>query len=160
MKRGGPAVPVQDGAVGVTALERGGAGWPQDRDIQALLQLDVTSRTDPVEEVEVGGAAAQKDVLAVVHCQPVVRKRPSKPPETGPLFEQSDVRAGVGTRERSRNTGQAASDHDQTGRIASAHAAALASAMAATAAFWPEDRLTLPCNTLSGFMRMRSSRRR
>ena len=147
----------------------GESGRAGRRTVTSRRSCNSTSPAEPIRsrKLQIGGAAAQEDVLAVVHHQPVVRERPGEAAEPAPLLEQGDLRAGVGTCQGSRDAGQATSDDDQAGRgvatapaaACAAHAAAFARAIAATVAFSPEDRLTLPCSTLSGFIRMRSSRR-
>jgi hypothetical protein len=47
----------------------------QHRHVEPALQREQVVGLDPPEEVEVGGAAAQRDVLAVVEPQPVALER-------------------------------------------------------------------------------------
>ena len=66
----------------------------------------------PLEQAAVGEAAAQEDVLAVVHLKAVALERVGGPAEPAPHLDERHARARVGAVERRRDPGEAAADHD------------------------------------------------
>ncbi len=104
-------------AAGPARAVRSGA---QDGDVEALLELHVAGRPYSAQEVEVGGAAAQEDVLAVVDLEAVMGERPCEAAQPGPLLQQRDLRSGVRTGEGGRDPGQPAADDDDMGPAAGA----------------------------------------
>ena len=87
--RGGKAV-APDPADPRRAPARIGA---QDGDREPTLENRPVRRSKASEEPPVGGAAAQKDVLAVVEHEPVAFERPRRAPEARPRLEKRHLGA-------------------------------------------------------------------
>ena len=91
-----------------------GPGDVDDGHVEALLQRCQRGAPDPVEEPAVGGAAAQIDVLAVVHGQVAAPEREGQAAQSRPALEQGDADPRVRERERGGDPGEPAADDDGT----------------------------------------------
>jgi hypothetical protein len=64
------------------------------------------------EEGAIGLAAAQEDVLAVVHLQPVAVERVGRPAKPAPDLDEGHAGAGGGAVERRRDSREAPADDE------------------------------------------------
>ncbi len=133
------------------------ASGREHRDLETLLQEHHVRGPDPVEQPPVGGAAPQKDVLAVVERPALAPERPGEAPELASALEKGDAGAAVGRLERGGDAGEAAPDDDD---VALAHGVHPASARTATRAFSRPGSETRPRVTAIGSASIRSSSRR
>src|SRR5215470_4864 len=124
----------------------------QDGHVEAVLQRRVPGHAELGQQAAVGRAAAEEDVLAGVDGQAVPAERTRRAAEPRPGLEQRDVRARLGERDGSADSGQPPADHDNL-----AHLALLARALAATMAFSPVDNDTRLCSTAPGWAAIFSS---
>ena len=160
-------VPAQGGQHMQGARQRGPAEPPAPRGraggqhahVEAVLDRGVLGHAEPAEQVAVGGAAAQEDVLAGVDGQAVAAERAGRAAQPGPGLEQGDRRARLGERDRGGDPGQAAADHGHP-RGRRAHPNLPVRALTATVAFSRPDSDIRPRRTAAGSAAMRSSRRR
>ncbi len=128
------------------------------RYVEPIGEFHVGRGADAVEEGEVRVAAAQEHMLAVVHPAPGVLKGPGEAAETGAPLEEGYPGAGIRAVERGSQPGQAAPDHRHMGGMV--HAAPLARARTATAAFSGPGNDIRPRRTPAGSRWIRPSRRR
>jgi hypothetical protein len=158
----GPAEPAQ----GRGPARSGGGG--QHAHVEAVLDRGVLGHAELAEQVTIGRAAAEEDVLAGVDGQAVAVERAGRAAEPGPGLEQGDRRARFGERDRGGDPGQAAADHGDRRRAAGAVRGAIGGghpnlpdrALTATVAFSRPDSDIRPRRTAAGSAAMRSSRRR
>jgi hypothetical protein len=75
-----------------------------------MLEHDVVGHSEPSEQAEVLGEAAQEDVLAVVQPEAVALDRERRAAESRARLEQRDLRAAVRELEGGRDPGQPAAD--------------------------------------------------
>jgi hypothetical protein len=101
----------RSGQRAATEVEDAPAG-ADERDREPVLEHDVARDADAGEEVAVGGAAAEEDVLAVVEPEPVTLDREGRAAEPRAGFEERHLRPALGALERSGEAGEPASDHD------------------------------------------------
>ena len=148
---------MQGGLQAVAAELPTGAVRGQHRDREPLLQHRVALHAEPAQQRPVVGAAAQEDVLAVVHLEVAALERVGGAAEPRAHLQQRDPHAGICQVEGGRDAGQAAAHHD---RGAAAHAAASIRLRAATQAFSQPGKDTRSRTTSSGDSSIRSSRRR
>lgn len=123
-------------------------------DRQATLQLGQLRRVDALEEAPVLGAAAQEDVLAVVHPDVLPADRERRAAEPRPSLEQRHVGARVRALERGCDSRQSPSDYGDF------HGAAAARLLTATQPFSQVGSETRPRRTRSGRRSIRPSSRR
>ena len=148
-------------------MERGRQSGPPDRGscaagrqhghVEPRLQEHLLAGAEPIEKFEVGGAAAEEDVLAVVEGEAVPADRGREAPERRPALEQHDLGAAVRGRQRGGDPCQASPDDADPGP---AHGCAPARLRAATAAFSQAGTETRRRVTAAGSRSIRSSRRR
>ena len=80
---------------------------------QAVKEFDFAVRADAAVKILEIGAAAEGDVLAIVHVLAVGQfVGRSAAAEVGPLFEKFYSPAGLSQRDAGRQTRQPAADHD------------------------------------------------
>src|SRR5262249_25163209 len=91
------------------------------------------SAPQPLEQTPVGTAAAEEDVLAVVHQEPVALERVGRAAQPGPDLDQRRALAGPRAVEGRRDPREPPSDHEDA---ALAQAAAPRRLRAATQAFF------------------------
>src|ERR1700751_192589 len=104
----------------------------QDGHVEPLLQRGVPGHAELGQQAAVGRAAAEEDVLAGVDGQAVPAERTGRAAEPWPGLEQRDVRARLGERDGSADSGQPPADHYYL-----AHLPLPARAFTATMAFSP-----------------------
>jgi hypothetical protein len=84
---------------------------------QAVKEFDFVGRADAAVEVVKIGAAAERDVLAIVHVFAIRQNVGSGPAaEEGPLLKESNAPAGFSQRDAGRQSRQPAADHDHVFR--------------------------------------------
>ena len=89
----------------------------QHRYLQARLQPDELVAAEPAKQRAIGEAAAQEDVLAVVHLEAVALEGVGRAPQPAPDLDHGRTRAGGGAVERGGDASEAsADDHDATVR--------------------------------------------
>jgi hypothetical protein len=106
-----------------------------DRDVQPRLQVHAVADAEPVQQRQVGGAAAQEHVLAGVDGEVAAAERGGQPAQPRPALQQGDLAAGVGAAQRGADAGQPAADDGHPG----AHGRLPARARTATTAFCRPD---------------------
>ena len=115
-------------------------------EVEAGLEVDLVAGADATEEVPVGGATAQKDVLAVVEPHPIALEGPGETAELGPSLHEDHLESALGTLERGCHPRQATTDDDHPAR----HGRAPARLRTATKAFSQAGRDTRPRVTARG----------
>ncbi len=125
-----------------------------DLDRHPWLQVYLVAHAEPVQKRQVGGAAPQEDVLAVVDVELAPPEGVGEPAQPRPRLEQQHVVTGVGAPQRRGDPRQASPDH----RDPHGHADLANSARAATDAFCFPDRDKRRSYTRDGSAAMRTSR--
>jgi hypothetical protein len=132
--------------------DRGGSPMLVDHAQPERTPGDVTGAADPLEEKQVLGEAAERDVLAVVRRRlgiaPAARQRLNPAAQRRPRLEQGHLVAGVDELERRREPGEAAPDDRRLHR---------ASAAPTTRSFVTGDSDCDPAKTSKPFFSIRSS---
>ena len=137
MERGGQA--------GAAEPRRPGTLAASDRYVEPWLELDLVGDPEAVEQPQVGGAAAEEDVLAVVDLEPVALDGERRTAEPRPRFVQRHGRACVREIQRRRDPREPAAHHEHGAACchAGAHDLTPAREASATRAFSPPLRESL-----------------